>query len=253
MQLQKLTFRGAAGAALSARLDLPDGGRPRAYALFAHCFTCNKNYKAIAGISHALARTGIAVLRFDFTGLGESEGDFADTNFSSNVEDLVAAADFLRGEYGQAPQLLIGHSLGGAAVLQAAARIPSSRAVVTLAAPGDPSYLVRSLGRAAETIEAQGEAEVTIGGQTFRIKKQFLDDLALVAMQATIRSLNRALLVMHSPADRVVDIDSAVRIFQAARYPKSFISLDGADHLLSERADAEYAAALIAAWVPKYL
>jgi alpha-beta hydrolase superfamily lysophospholipase len=253
MQLQKLTFRGAAGAALSARLDLPDGDQPRAYALFAHCFTCNKNYKAIAGISHALARTGIAVLRFDFTGLGESEGDFADTNFSSNVEDLIAAADFLRGEYGEAPRLLIGHSLGGAAVLQAAARIPSSRAVVTLAAPGDPSYLVRSLGRAAETIEAQGEAEVTIGGQTFRIKKQFLDDLALVAMQATIRSLNRALLVMHSPADRVVDIDSAVRIFQAARYPKSFISLDGADHLLSERADAEYAAALIAAWVPKYL
>jgi alpha-beta hydrolase superfamily lysophospholipase len=252
MQLRKLTFTGASGAALSARLDLPDGGQPRAYALFAHCFTCNKNYKAIAGISHALARTGIAVLRFDFTGLGESEGDFADTNFSSNVEDLVAAADFLRGEY-QAPRLLIGHSLGGAAVLQAAARIPSSRAVVTLAAPGDPSYLVRSLGRATATIAARGEAEVTIGGQTFRIKKQFLDDLERVAMQETIGSLDRALLVLHSPADRVVDIDSAARIFQAARYPKSFISLDGADHLLSERADAEYAAALIAAWVQKYL
>jgi alpha/beta superfamily hydrolase len=252
MQLQKLTFRGAAGASLAARLDLPDDEPPRAYALFAHCFTCNKNYKAIAGISHALARTGIAVLRFDFTGLGESEGDFADTNFSSNVEDLVAAADFLRDEY-QAPRLLIGHSLGGAAVLQAAARIPSSTAVVTLAAPSDPSYLVRSLGRATETIEARGEAEVTIGGQTFKIKKQFLDDLEQVAMQATIRSLNRALLVLHSPADQVVDIESAARIFQAARYPKSFISLDGADHLLSERGDAAYAASLIAAWVQKYL
>ncbi len=252
MQLRKLTFKGAAGADLSARLDLPDDGQPRAYALFAHCFTCNKNYKAIAGISHALARTGIAVLRFDFTGLGESEGDFADTNFSSNVEDLVAAADFLRDEY-QAPKLLIGHSLGGAAVLQGAARIPLSRAVVTLAAPSDPSYLVRSLGRAAETIEARGEAEVTIGGQTFKIKRQFLDDLEHVRMQETIRSLNRALLVLHSPADQVVDIDSAARIFQAARYPKSFISLDGADHLLSERGDAEYAASLIAAWVQRYL
>ena len=252
MQLKKLTFRGAAGADLSARLDLPDGDQPRAYALFAHCFTCNKNYNAIAGISHALARTGIAVLRFDFTGLGESEGDFADTNFSSNVEDLVAAADFLRDEY-EAPRLLIGHSLGGAAVLQGAARIPSSRAVVTLAAPSAPSYLVRSLGRATEAIEARGEAEVTIGGQTFKIKKQFLDDLEHVAMQETIRSLNRALLVLHSPADQVVDIDSAARIFQAARYPKSFISLDGADHLLSERGDAEYAASLIAAWVQKYL
>ncbi len=252
MQLHKLTFRGAAGADLSARLDLPDGEQPRAYALFAHCFTCNKNYKAIAGISHALARTGIGVLRFDFTGLGESEGDFADTNFSSNVEDLVAAADFLRDEY-EAPGLLIGHSLGGAAVLQGAARIPSSRAVVTLAAPSDPSYLVRSLGRAAQTIEARGEAEVTIGGQTFKIKKQFLDDLEHVAMQETIRALNRALLILHSPADEVVDIESAARIFQAARYPNSFISLDGADHLLSERGDAEYAASLIAAWVQKYL
>ncbi len=192
MQLQKLTFTGAAGAALSARLDLPDGEPPRAYALFAHCFTCNKNYKAIAGISHALARTGIGVLRFDFTGLGESEGDFADTNFSSNVEDVVAAADFLRGEY-QAPRLLIGHSLGGAAMLQGAARIPSSTAVVTLAAPSDPSYLVRSLGPATQTIEARGEAEVTIGGQTWKIKKQFLDDLEHVRMQEAINNLNRAL------------------------------------------------------------
>ena len=175
-----------------------------AYALFAHCFTCSKNFKAISHISRALTRKGIAVLRFDFTGLGESEGDFADTNFSSNVEDLAIAADFLK-KYFEAPKLLIGHSLGGAAVLQSAARIPSAVAVVTIAAPADPDHLSRALGASSETIQRRGEAEVDLAGRTFKIKKQFLDDLATVRMQQTIQNLNRALLILHSPSGNACD------------------------------------------------
>ena len=252
MQFKKLEFRNESGQKLSARLDLAAKGKAKAYALFAHCFTCSKNLKAIAHISRALTDEGIAVLRFDFTGLGESEGDFADTNFSSNVGDLVAASEFLKTRF-KPPQILIGHSFGGAAVLQAASAIPSSQAVVTIAAPADPAHVRHALGGIKETIEHQGEAEVNLVGRTFRIKKQFLDDLTLVNMQETLRKLDRALLIFHSPVDDVVSIENAARIFQAARHPKSFISLDTADHLLTESKDSRYVGRVIAAWAIRYV
>lgn len=252
MQSKKLEFANAAGQKLSARLDLPVDGKPIAYALFAHCFTCSKNIKAIGHISRALTLERIAVLRFDFTGLGESEGEFADTNFSSNVEDLLWAAEFMQEEY-EAPTILIGHSLGGAAVLQAAERIPSSQAVVTIAAPADPGHVKFALGHTKEIIERQGEAHVDLAGRRFKIKKQFLDDLESVHMQKTIENLNRALLIFHSPTDDVVGIENAARIYKAARHPKSFISLDKADHLLMNPNDSRYVGSVIAAWATKYI
>jgi len=252
MQFKNLEFKNKDGQTLSARLDLPVDGKPMAYALFAHCFTCSKNIKAIAHISRALTREGLAVLRFDFTGLGESEGDFADTNFSSNVDDLIVAADFLKSNY-QAPEILIGHSFGGAAVLQAAGRIPSSKAVVSIAAPSTPQHVTRTLGSAATSIQNQGQADVTLGGRTFTLKKQFLDDLNFVNMAETLKNLDRALLVLHSPIDETVGIENAAQIFQAARHPKSFISLDTADHLLTNSEDSLYAGSVIAAWARKYV
>jgi putative redox protein len=251
MQFKNLEFKNKDGHTLAARLDLPLEGKPLAYALFAHCFTCSKNIKAIAHISRALTRQGLAVLRFDFTGLGESEGDFADTNFSSNVEDLIVAADFLKANY-RAPEILIGHSFGGAAVLQAAGRIPASTAVVSIAAPSDPQHVTHALGSAAVSIQNQGQADVVLAGRTFTVKKQFLDDLNFVNMTKTLKNLNRALLVLHSPLDETVGIENAGRIFQAARHPKSFISLDTADHLLTNPADSRYAGSVIAAWARKY-
>jgi putative redox protein len=226
--------------------------KPVAFALFAHCFTCNKNFNAVFNINRALANEGIAVLRFDFTGLGESEGDFSQTNFRSNVEDLITAADFLKSEF-EAPKLLIGHSLGGAAVLQAASRVPSARAVATLAAPFDPSDLGKALGSTSEEIREKGEAEITIGGRTFLIRKQFLDDLEQVKMDEAIQNLGRALIIFHSPGDTVVSLQNAAKIFQAARHPKSFVSLDDADHLLSNRSDSHYVGKVLAAWAGKYL
>lgn len=252
MQFKKLEFENKSGQKLSARLDLPLAGKPVAYALFAHCFTCSKNLKAIAHISRALTREGVAVMRFDFTGLGESEGDFGETNFSSNVGDLITAAQFMDANF-EAPKILIGHSFGGAAVLQAAAKIPSSVAVVTIAAPADPGHVKHALGSSQDTIERRGEAEVNLAGRTFKIKKQFLDDLEFVNMQETLRHLNRALLILHSPIDDIVGIENAAQIFQAARHPKSFISLDKADHLLSNLRDSRYVGNLIAAWSLKYL
>ena len=252
MQFKNLKFSNTAGQALSARIDLPGDAAPLAYALLAHCFTCSKNIKAISHISRALTRQRIAVLRFDFTGLGESEGDFADTNFSSNVADLVQAAEFMATSYG-APKILIGHSLGGAAVLQAAAKISSALAVVTIAAPADPGHVSLALGESKEIIEQRGEAVVDLAGRNFKIKKQFLEDLQSVRMQDTIRNLNRALLIFHSPYDRVVGIENAAKIFQTARHPKSFISLDQADHLLMNPADSQYVGAVIAAWAIRYL
>ena len=252
MQFKKLEFTNDAGEKLSARLDFPKDDQPLAYALFAHCFTCSKNIKAISHISRALTRNGIAVMRFDFTGLGESEGDFADTNFSSNVGDLVMAAEFMASRY-EAPKILIGHSLGGAAVLQAAARIPSSAAVITVAAPANPGHVTSALGDTKEIIERRGEANVDFAGRTFKIKKQFLDDLESVPMQQTIRNLNRALLIFHSPVDGIVGIENAAKIFQIARHPKSFISLDKADHLLMNSKDSQYVGRLIAAWAIKYI
>ncbi len=247
-----LRFPNGRGDTLAARLDLPVSGEVAAYALFAHCFTCTKNLKAVANITEALAQEGIATLRFDFTGLGESEGDFADTHFSSNVDDLVAAAEFLAAEH-QGPQILIGHSLGGAAVLQAAARIASSRAVATIGAPCDPGHVAHLLGDKKALIEAEGEAEVTLAGRSFRVRKSFLDDLQEQRMHEVIHAMRKPLLILHSPRDTTVDIGNAAGIFQAAMHPKSFISLDDADHLLSREEHSSYAGAMIAAWAARYI
>lgn len=252
MPFKKLQIPNTTGQYLGARLDRPDAGEIRAYALFAHCFTCNKNYKAIRNISRALNEAGIAVLRFDFTGLGESEGDFADTNFSSNVTDLVAVADFLAAEY-EAPRLLIGHSLGGAAVLQAASHMSAVQGLVTINAPAEPTHIIRHLGDTPETIRASGEAEVVLAGRPFKIKKQFLDDLEQTHMQDVIGELRKPLLIVHAVLDDIVGLENAGHIFEAALHPKSFISLHQADHLLSDEADSCYVGALIAAWFERYL
>lgn len=247
----KVTFTGSQGDALDARLDRPDGA-VRAFALFAHCFTCSKDVFAASRIAAGLTAQGYAVLRFDFTGLGRSEGEFANTNFSSNVRDLVAAADFLR-ENHAAPALLIGHSLGGTAVLAAAGEVPEARAVVTLGAPADAAHVVAGFHAETREIEETGRAKVALGGRHFTIRKQFLDDVRDTVLDDKIAGLKKALLVMHGPLDDVVGIDNATRIFVAARHPKSFVSLDTADHLLSRRADAAYAAGVIAAWASRFL
>ncbi|KQY06845.1 osmotically inducible protein C [Mycobacterium sp. Root135] len=245
----KTVFRGSSGE-LAGKLEMPSG-TPKAWALFAHCFTCGKDNVAAGRISRALASQGVAVLRFDFTGLGESDGDFAATGFSSNVEDLVCAANHLRDQF-SAPAVLIGHSLGGAAVVAAALRIPEVRAVVTIGAPADPSHVTGLLGDALPAVEA-GEATVSIGGRPFRVRRQFLDDIAMQPQSERISTLDAALLVMHAPADQIVSVANARIIFDLARHPKSFVALDGADHLLSDRADAEYAANVLAAWASKYV
>lgn len=252
MKFKKLEFENADGHRLAARLDTPEDREPLAYALFAHCFTCTKNIKAAHYISQALTGAGVAVMRFDFTGLGESEGDFSDTNFSSNVEDLVTAARFLEKEYSP-PGLLIGHSLGGAAVITAALELPAVKAVVSIGAPADPGHLKISLGQSAQAIQQAGRAEVELVGRRFTIKKQFLDDLQSANMKTSLERLNRALLVLHSPLDKTVGIENAGEIFQSARHPKSFVSLDRADHLLSDPDDSGYAGRLIAAWASRYV
>ena len=252
MPFKKLYFEGAFGDRLAARLDLPEGNTSSAVSIFAHCFTCTKNLKAVGNISKALTGCGIAVFRFDFTGLGESEGDFADTNFSSNIMDLLAAAEFLKAEY-HAPSILIGHSLGGAAVIQAASQMPSVAAVAAIAAPSNPGHLISHLGKTRQRIEMEGEAEVTLAGRRFKIKKQFLEDLKQSNMEASIRKLNRALLIFHSPLDEIVGVENAARIFQAAKHPKSFISLDRADHLLSDQRDSVYVGTMIATWAQMYI
>ncbi|MDP9028067.1 MAG: bifunctional alpha/beta hydrolase/OsmC family protein [Actinomycetota bacterium] len=247
---ERVEFTGSQGEQLAARLELPSGN-PRAFALFAHCFTCSKDAVAATRISRALTDSGIAVLRFDFTGLGQSGGDFANTNFSSNVDDIVNAADFLRSRY-RAPSILIGHSLGGAAVLAAAARIPAVTAVVTIGAPADPRHIAHLLGDGIAAIERDGEAELTLGGRPFRIRAQLLRDLEAQPQSERIGTLGAALLVLHSPVDDTVSVDNARVIFDAARHPKSFVSIDGANHLLTDRADAAYVAGIIGAWVSRY-
>lgn len=251
MRSERFDFPNAKGEKLSAVLDLPLG-KPTAYALLAHCFTCGKDNLAAKRIAERLAICGIAVLRFDFTGLGGSEGEFANTHFSSNVDDLVAAADHLRTEYA-APAILIGHSLGGCAVLAASHRIAEARAVVTIAAPYDPSHVVGLFKDHVDTIHAQGEVEVQLAGRPFNIKREFLNDVAEKKLQECLATLHKALLVFHSPTDDVVGIDNASHIFVAAKHPKSFVSLAGADHLLSQKSDAVYVANVIAAWAERYL
>ncbi|MGB5082246.1 MAG: alpha/beta fold hydrolase, partial [Burkholderiales bacterium] len=250
MSSRKISFAGANGAELAARLDLPLG-EARAYAIFAHCFTCSKDTRAATYLSGALAEQGIATLRFDFTGLGGSGGDFANTNFSSNVGDLVAAADYLRANHG-APEILIGHSLGGAAVLAAAPKIADARAVATINAPFDPAHVLQMMAAARPEIDSAGEAEVTLGGRPFRIRKQFIEDIGQHRVAEGLGRMKKALLVMHAPLDASVDIGNASQIFLAAKHPKSFVSLDGADHLLSRRDDAMYAGSVLAAWAARY-
>jgi len=250
MTSERLTFRGAFGDDLAARLELP-GGELRGYALFAHCFTCSKDLRAAREISRALAGRGFAVLRFDFTGLGESEGDFADSDFSSNVSDLVAAADFLRAER-EAPRLLIGHSLGGAAAIVAAARISEVRAVATIGAPSEAAHVRETLLRANPELEGSEEAEVELAGRRFRIRRELLEDLERQNVEAAVAGLGRPLLVLHAPEDEIVGIEHAERLFATARQPKSLVALDGADHLLTGTDDARWTGELLARWAGRY-
>lgn len=251
MPTERFQFTGEGGHQLAAALDAPDGPI-LAYALFAHCFTCGKDVLAAKRIAVALAAKGIAVLRFDFTGLGASEGEFANSTFSSNVADLVRAAAHLR-ETRAAPALLIGHSLGGAAILAAAGQIPEAKAVVTIAAPSDPVHVTHLFKERIEDIRAQGKVEVQLAGRPFHIRREFLDDIAEHSLAAHIAKLHKALLVMHSPTDDTVGIDNATKIFAAAKHPKSFVSLSGSDHLLSNRRDGAYVADVIAAWAARYI
>ncbi len=251
MPSQRIEFTGSQGEALAGRLDTPDV-KPQAWAVFAHCFTCSKDSKAAAYVARSLTEAGYGVLRFDFTGLGGSGGDFANTHFSSNVDDLVAAADWLRSEHG-VPALLIGHSLGGAAVLAAAGRVPDCKAVATLAAPCDPAHVTHQLGSELAVIESEGEASVQLGGRRFTVRRSFVDDLADQPQSERIRALGRPLMVLHAPDDATVPVDNARRIFETARHPKSFVALDGADHLLNRAEDARFAAGVIAAWARRYV
>ena len=252
MPFEKISFENKQGELLAARLDMPVEGQPKAYAVFAHCFTCSKNLRAVGHISNALTQRGIAVLRFDFTGLGESGGDFANTNFSSNIEDLIEAGRYLTEHY-EAPDILIGHSLGGAAVLRAAAELNDVAAVATIGAPYDPGHVKHLLEDSVEEIERSGKATVNLAGRTFTIKKQFIDDLDAQRTEKTIQNLKRALLIFHSPIDKTVGIDNAAKIFGAAKHPKSFVSLDQADHLLTNESDSLYVGAVLAAWAQKYI
>ena len=251
MRSQLFEFEGEQGAALVGQLDLPDGP-PHSYALFAHCFTCTKESLAAVRIGRALAGQGIGVLRFDFTGLGQSRGDFSESTFSGSVKDVVAASRAMR-DAGIEPVLLIGHSLGGAAVLAAAGDLPNVKAIATLGAPFDVQHVRRLFGEDLQRLLEQGEAEVKLGGRPFKMRRSFIDDLAAHDQSQRIGALRRALLVMHAPLDRTVDIDNASRIFQAARHPKSFVSLDDADHLLTRSADSAYAAEVISAWATRYV
>lgn len=251
MPTERITFPGHAGDSLAARLDMPEGPR-LATAIFAHCFTCSKDIPAARRIAARLSSMGIAVLRFDFTGLGHSEGEFANTHFSSNVADLIAAADYLA-DRDMAPDLLIGHSLGGAAVLRAATQIGTARAVVTLGAPSDPAHVAHQFHAHTDQITSDGQATVSLGGRPFEIRKAFLDDISNQNLNKCIASLNKALLVLHAPRDATVSINNAAQIFEAAKHPKSFVTLDDADHLITNPNDAEYAADVIASWVGRYL
>ncbi len=252
MKSQRIDIENRQGLRLSARLDLPADGKPRAYALYAHCFTCNKDLTGAYHLSRALTAAGLAVLRFDFTGLGQSEGAFADTGFTSNMADLEDAAAFMDRAF-QSPDLLIGHSLGGAAVLMAASRIASVKAVVTIGAPADPGHVLQHLADQRETLATEGEAHIVVAGQRFTLRRKFLDDLTGTRFADALKRLDRPLLVLHAPMDETVGIENAGQIFAAARHPKSFVSLHRADHLLTEPGDARYAGVVIAAWASRYV
>lgn len=252
MRSESVTFTNAEGYTLAGRIDYPLSVEPIAYAIHAHCFTCTKNLRAVGRITETLALHGIATLRFDFAGLGASEGTFAETNFSTNVADLIAASRFLE-ESGNAPEVLVGHSLGGAVVLAAASAIETVRAIVTIGSPATPEHVKRHIENDLDAIRADGAAEVTLAGRPFTIQQQLLDDLADVDLSSAIATLRRPLLILHSPIDNTVGVENAARIFEYARHPKSFVSLDTADHLITDDADARYAAEVIASWASRYI
>ncbi len=252
MNSSKIQFPNSENELLAARLELPVDKKASQYAIFAHCFTCNKNLTAVRAISRALTQKGIGVLRFDFTGLGESEGEFSDTNFSSNVSDLISAHNFLKDNY-NAPTLVIGHSLGGAAALITASTLDSIQAVVTIGSPSDPKHVVHLFDESIEQINAQGRAQVNIGGRPFEIKQQFLSDLKEKNMPKIVKSIRKPLLILHSPQDNTVEVKNAAEIYGWAHHPKSFVSLDGADHLLSDKQDALYVGDVIGSWSDRYL
>ena len=252
MRFKKVSFKNSEGHQLSGRLDFPLIGKPKAYVLFAHCFTCSKNLKSVEHISQAFTQQGMAILRFDFTGLGQSKGDFADTNFSSNLSDLREAYNFLEENY-EAPQIMVGHSLGGAAVLHVSGDLENVKAVATIGAPSTPDHVSHLLENGRKDLEEKGVADVNIGGRTFKMKKQFLDDLEEKKGKGVIRELNRALLIIHSPQDSIVGIENAQEIYLEAKHPKSFVSLDGGDHLMTSEADARYAGSIIANWASRYI
>ena len=251
MRSKKINIKNKEGHNISAVLDTPLS-TPAAYAIFAHCFTCSKNLTAVRNITRSLNSEGIGVVRFDFTGLGESEGEFSDTNFSSNVDDLIYVFNYAK-ENNITPQIIIGHSLGGTAVLMAASTIPELKAVATIGAPADPPHLLKLFGKNVGEIKQQGYAEVNIGGRPFKIKKQFVEDLENTDISTVINDLDKSLLVLHSPQDNIVGIENAAEIYGHAKHPKSFVSLDGADHLLSNKEDSHYAGKVIAAWASKYI
>ena len=252
MKSIKVEFKNNDGQILAGKVELPGNQEPIAYAIFAHCFTCSKNLNTVRNISLGLTRNGIGVLRFDFTGLGDSDGDFSETNFSSNIDDLLQAAEYLKEHY-EAPELIIGHSLGGAAVLRTASKIDSVKAVATIGAPFDPPHVKKLLSGSIEEITSKGEAEVSIGGRPFKIKKQFIDDLERYDSSEEIKKLNRSLLIIHSPQDTTVGIENAGEIFDAAMHPKSFVSLDGADHLVTNDNDSIYVGQVISSWAMRYI
>lgn len=252
MNYSKVSFKNSEGLELSGYLELPLNSHPHSYVLFAHCFTCNKNFFAVKNIARALSAQGYGVLRFDFSGLGESAGEFADTTFSGNVEDLISAAEWLEKEH-QAPEMLIGHSLGGAAVIFAAAKLPSVTSVVTIGAPSSPVHVKHLLKSNLEEIEEKGVAEVNVGGRNFTIKKDFLEDINSHDLADFARDLKKAFLIMHSPQDRVVAVSNAEALYKNVKHPKSFVSLDGADHLLTDKEDSAYAGRVIASWASRYL
>jgi uncharacterized OsmC-like protein/esterase/lipase len=252
MSTKKITFLNNEGQQLLGRLELPPNQEPHNFVLFAHCFTCNKNLSAVKNISRALSSNGFGVLRFDFTGLGESDGDFSDTNFSGNVEDLISAAHFLETNY-ISPTLIVGHSLGGAAAIFAAAKISSVKAIAIVGAPSNPKHVQRILQSSVSEIETNGKAIVNLSGRNFTIKKQFLDDLKAKSLPDVVKNLRKALLVMHSPQDTTVSIKNAEDIYKLAHHPKSFISLDGADHLLSNKIDSIYVGNVISGWAKRYV
>jgi len=252
MNIQKINFTNAEGQQLVGRLELPINQHPHNFAIFAHCFTCNKNLSAVKNITRELTANGFGVLRFDFTGLGESEGAFEDTNFSGNVEDLISASNYLKENY-TAPTLFIGHSLGGAAVIFAGSKIPSVKAIATIGAPSNPKHVQHLIQNSVAEINATGKANVQIGGRAFTIKKQFLEDIETKSLPQVAKKLGKALLVMHSPQDTTVGIENAEEIYVAARHPKSFVTLDGADHLLMKKEDSIYAGSVIATWAKRYI